>query len=465
MRSKIIRIGNQEIEAILMAGGNGFKIYGGNGKLILWHNRKHEVIEESDPRFKIVMQYVNLKYQPLDKQEKVKEEFMKVIKNPKSRSAKGKKKYEIIDWASNEMFGGKQFDSFEEAWGFLYEKFDHLPEKEFNEEMGEYEVVEVGSVRKRGDRMLHLKKNPKSRSAKGKKHRLTEKDILHERGPYWVANEGNAYTVVKNLLGGRAESDSSYPHTEDGLSIAKARVDYLARKDQNKNPLQKRIEVWGASFMKVMDDLEKLGEPAKNEKILVVGDDEYVVMKAVGYLENRGWLVSWKIRREAANKNPKSRSAKGKVPHSELAMHTKIAGKEIEKYEIINDRLARVWVVGDSRPVDGLHSEVLSWEIRENIAANKNPKYLAMDDSDHSWKELLLDEAHGIYIPQMFAQNFDMKKWHVHFSDEKILLLGPDAVSYWDAWDNVLRNAYFIDPKTKKKWYLEQDGDLFAVLR
>lgn len=86
-------------------------------------------------------------------------------------------------------------------------------------------------------RQLKMKQNPLKRERK--KHRLTEKDILHERGSYWVANDGNAYTVVQNLLAGGAESDSSYPHTEDGLSIAKARVDYLARREQKKNPLKR----------------------------------------------------------------------------------------------------------------------------------------------------------------------------------------------------------------------------------
>lgn len=34
-----------------------------------------------------------------------------------------KRRYKIFDWAGNECFGGITFDDFEDAWGFLYEKF------------------------------------------------------------------------------------------------------------------------------------------------------------------------------------------------------------------------------------------------------------------------------------------------------------------------------------------------------
>jgi len=53
-----------------------------------------------------------------------------------------------------------------------------------------------------------------------------EENILHERGPYWVYRERNAYTVYKDW-GTCAKSDSSYAKTKDGLSLAMARCDYL----------------------------------------------------------------------------------------------------------------------------------------------------------------------------------------------------------------------------------------------
>jgi hypothetical protein len=57
---------------------------------------------------------------------------------------------------------------------------------------------------------------------------LNESGIVYERGDYWVADADKQYTVYRN---GNvvAFADSSYPRTVDGLSIAKARADYLAR--------------------------------------------------------------------------------------------------------------------------------------------------------------------------------------------------------------------------------------------
>jgi hypothetical protein len=57
-------------------------------------------------------------------------------------------KYIIKDWAGNICFKGKQFPSFEDAWGFLYELYDEqkfagtLSEKEFDDQMSEYFVEE-----------------------------------------------------------------------------------------------------------------------------------------------------------------------------------------------------------------------------------------------------------------------------------------------------------------------------------
>ncbi len=63
----------------------------------------------------------------------------------------------------------------------------------------------------------------------------TESDILHENGAFWVCRERNAYTVFRNGVTA-ATSDSSYAKTPDGLSIAKARCDYLAKRDAAKSP-------------------------------------------------------------------------------------------------------------------------------------------------------------------------------------------------------------------------------------
>jgi len=55
-----------------------------------------------------------------------------------------------------------------------------------------------------------------------------ESDIMHEAGDYWVCREKAAYTVYRNGIT-HATSDSSYARDPDGLSIAIARCDYLAR--------------------------------------------------------------------------------------------------------------------------------------------------------------------------------------------------------------------------------------------
>lgn len=65
-------------------------------------------------------------------------------------------KFIIKDWAGNVMSENgkfysarspwlhpKLFPDFEDAWGYLFELFDHLPEEEFDEQMGEFYVEEV----------------------------------------------------------------------------------------------------------------------------------------------------------------------------------------------------------------------------------------------------------------------------------------------------------------------------------
>lgn len=69
-----------------------------------------------------------------------------------------------------------------------------------------------------------------------KKKTLKEKDIKHENGPCWVADESDAYVVYQiSLSGTHSIADSAYSHDADGLSIAKARCDYLAKR-KTKNP-------------------------------------------------------------------------------------------------------------------------------------------------------------------------------------------------------------------------------------
>lgn len=80
--------------------------------------------------------------------------------------------------------------------------------------------------------------------------------------------------------------------------------------------------------------------------------------------------------------------------------------------------------------------------------------------------EILLDEARGVYIPQAFIEIYDPDAWHVPKDRIEILSAGPEHDYYWEAWDEVLRDAYYIaDGKGDLKagrWTLDQDGSLFA---
>jgi hypothetical protein len=63
---------------------------------------------------------------------------------------------------------------------------------------------------------------------------MREKDILYERGDYWVCRVAKTYTVYRNGVT-HSTPDSSYAETPDGLSLAKARTDYLARRAEEKS--------------------------------------------------------------------------------------------------------------------------------------------------------------------------------------------------------------------------------------
>ena len=55
---------------------------------------------------------------------------------------------------------------------------------------------------------------------------MKEKDIKHEAGHFWVVDCGNSYAVM--VVGmTHSVSESAYDRTEDGLSLAIARCNYL----------------------------------------------------------------------------------------------------------------------------------------------------------------------------------------------------------------------------------------------
>ena len=75
--------------------------------------------------------------------------------------------------------------------------------------------------------------------------------------------------------------------------------------------------------------------------------------------------------------------------------------------------------------------------------------------------QLLLSDARGVYIPRDFCQNFNLCQWHIK-EDYQDSLSHPNNEFYWDYWNEVINNAYFID-EVGNKWELYQDGDLWAI--
>lgn len=87
----------------------------------------------------------------------------------------------------------------------------------------------------------------------------------------------------------------------------------------------------------------------------------------------------------------------------------------------------------------------------------------------------LLSDARGIYIPRDFVQGFaieckeedkqaaiDGKAWKGIKANDVIVCNDPDHEWYWDAWDSILNNAYWIDSEGHK-WTLHQNGNLWAI--
>jgi|SRR6185312_5090773 len=80
MRTKTLKINGKPVEAVLLAGGNGFKIYSVADSLVVVKGREQLVFKDGEPDFKTVIQYVNLRYQPAGEHEKIKAAFDALIK-------------------------------------------------------------------------------------------------------------------------------------------------------------------------------------------------------------------------------------------------------------------------------------------------------------------------------------------------------------------------------------------------
>lgn len=68
-----------------------------------------------------------------------------------------------------------------------------------------------------------------------------EQDIVYENGHAWVLRKADRYVAMLSCST-HSVSDSAYPPTTDGLSLAKARCDYLAA---SRNPVHIRFSAEG----------------------------------------------------------------------------------------------------------------------------------------------------------------------------------------------------------------------------
>ena len=61
---------------------------------------------------------------------------------------------------------------------------------------------------------------------------MKESDIIYEKGNYWIGRDRkvNAYIVFK-IGATHSVSDSAYCENPNGLSIAKARIEYLINRE------------------------------------------------------------------------------------------------------------------------------------------------------------------------------------------------------------------------------------------
>jgi hypothetical protein len=84
MRTKDLKIGDETRSGVLMAGGPGFKIYSVGTSLVLELGNKIHEIKEPEVDYNTILQYVNLRYQPADRQEAVKQAFMNLVSKLKS---------------------------------------------------------------------------------------------------------------------------------------------------------------------------------------------------------------------------------------------------------------------------------------------------------------------------------------------------------------------------------------------
>jgi hypothetical protein len=77
---------------------------------------------------------------------------------------------------------------------------------------------------------------------------------------------------------------------------------------------------------------------------------------------------------------------------------------------------------------------------------------------------LWLSDARGRYIPHDFAQSFVDRNKHVSgvTAEQWAILEDPEHRDYYEAWDEVLRDAVVTD-NDGNKFRVHQDGDCWLI--
>ena len=87
-----------------------------------------------------------------------------------------------------------------------------------------------------------------------------------------------------------------------------------------------------------------------------------------------------------------------------------------------------------------------------------------------SYRELLVVNQHGVYVPQVFAgwvqAILESKTKEVEFIgldaiDYYVIQQGPDHEFYWESWENILNNVTILTRGSR--WSLEHDEDLWII--
>lgn len=88
----------------------------------------------------------------------------------------------------------------------------------------------------------------------------------------------------------------------------------------------------------------------------------------------------------------------------------------------------------------------------------------AKDEWSGSGKQmkLLVDSRHGVYVPQTFVEQYDLKKFGISDEDAKEykqIFSNIENEAYWEAWEDLMNEAQTIDGET----ITQIDGDLWLV--